>query len=53
MSRPSMGRGVHPRPRLAVTLGNSADCGHHAMEQVALADRLGIDYLWEVEHHFL
>jgi alkanesulfonate monooxygenase SsuD/methylene tetrahydromethanopterin reductase-like flavin-dependent oxidoreductase (luciferase family) len=23
------------------------------LEQVELADRLGIDYLWEVEHHFL
>ena len=24
-----------------------------AIEQVELADRLGIDYVWEVEHHFL
>ena len=24
-----------------------------ALDQVALADRLGIDYAWEVEHHFL
>jgi len=24
-----------------------------ALEQCALADRLGIDYVWEVEHHFL
>src|SRR6266508_6004545 len=24
-----------------------------ALEQVELADRLGIDYLWLVEHHFL
>src|SRR5688572_23974298 len=24
-----------------------------AVEQVKLADRLGIDYVWEVEHHFL
>jgi alkanesulfonate monooxygenase SsuD/methylene tetrahydromethanopterin reductase-like flavin-dependent oxidoreductase (luciferase family) len=24
-----------------------------ALEQVELADRLGFDYLWEVEHHFL
>jgi alkanesulfonate monooxygenase SsuD/methylene tetrahydromethanopterin reductase-like flavin-dependent oxidoreductase (luciferase family) len=24
-----------------------------ALEQIALADRLGIDYAWEVEHHFL
>jgi alkanesulfonate monooxygenase SsuD/methylene tetrahydromethanopterin reductase-like flavin-dependent oxidoreductase (luciferase family) len=26
---------------------------HDALDQVALADRLGIDYAWEVEHHFL
>jgi alkanesulfonate monooxygenase SsuD/methylene tetrahydromethanopterin reductase-like flavin-dependent oxidoreductase (luciferase family) len=26
---------------------------HEALEQVALADRLGIDYAWAVEHHFL
>ena len=26
---------------------------HEALEQVELADRLGIDYVWEVEHHFL
>jgi alkanesulfonate monooxygenase SsuD/methylene tetrahydromethanopterin reductase-like flavin-dependent oxidoreductase (luciferase family) len=25
----------------------------HALEQVELADRLGYDYAWEVEHHFL
>src|SRR3989454_5730382 len=24
-----------------------------ALEQVELADRVGFDYLWEVEHHFL
>jgi alkanesulfonate monooxygenase SsuD/methylene tetrahydromethanopterin reductase-like flavin-dependent oxidoreductase (luciferase family) len=24
-----------------------------ALEQIELADRIGIDYLWEVEHHFL
>jgi alkanesulfonate monooxygenase SsuD/methylene tetrahydromethanopterin reductase-like flavin-dependent oxidoreductase (luciferase family) len=24
-----------------------------ALEQVELADRLGIDYVWEVEHHYL
>ena len=24
-----------------------------ALEQVELADRVGIDYAWEVEHHFL
>ena len=26
---------------------------HEALEQVVLADRLGFDYAWEVEHHFL
>src|SRR5215210_6922352 len=25
----------------------------HALEQIELADRLGYDYAWEVEHHFL
>src|SRR3954467_3001272 len=24
-----------------------------ALEQVELADRIGFDYVWEVEHHFL
>src|SRR5579885_3265187 len=24
-----------------------------ALEQIELADRLGIDHVWEVEHHFL
>src|SRR5260370_2747964 len=24
-----------------------------ALDQVELADKLGIDYVWEVEHHFL
>ena len=26
---------------------------HEALEQVRLADRLGLDYAWAVEHHFL
>jgi alkanesulfonate monooxygenase SsuD/methylene tetrahydromethanopterin reductase-like flavin-dependent oxidoreductase (luciferase family) len=26
---------------------------HETLEQIELADRLGIDYVWEVEHHFL
>jgi alkanesulfonate monooxygenase SsuD/methylene tetrahydromethanopterin reductase-like flavin-dependent oxidoreductase (luciferase family)/putative sterol carrier protein len=26
---------------------------NNALEQVELADRVGIDYVWEVEHHFL
>ncbi|MDE2723198.1 MAG: LLM class flavin-dependent oxidoreductase, partial [Gemmatimonadota bacterium] len=24
-----------------------------ALEQVEVADRIGIEYVWEVEHHFL
>jgi alkanesulfonate monooxygenase SsuD/methylene tetrahydromethanopterin reductase-like flavin-dependent oxidoreductase (luciferase family) len=26
---------------------------HNALDQAELADRLGFDYFWEVEHHFL
>ena len=26
---------------------------HEALDQVELADKLGIDFVWEVEHHFL
>lgn len=26
---------------------------NNALEQVSLADKLGFDYVWEVEHHFL
>jgi alkanesulfonate monooxygenase SsuD/methylene tetrahydromethanopterin reductase-like flavin-dependent oxidoreductase (luciferase family) len=26
---------------------------NHALDQIELADRLGYDYAWEVEHHFL
>jgi alkanesulfonate monooxygenase SsuD/methylene tetrahydromethanopterin reductase-like flavin-dependent oxidoreductase (luciferase family) len=29
------------------------DLIQHALEQVELADRLGYDFAWEVEHHFL
>jgi alkanesulfonate monooxygenase SsuD/methylene tetrahydromethanopterin reductase-like flavin-dependent oxidoreductase (luciferase family) len=29
------------------------DLIQHALQQVELADRLGYDYAWEVEHHFL
>ena len=25
----------------------------HALDEVELADKLGIQYVWEVEHHFL
>jgi alkanesulfonate monooxygenase SsuD/methylene tetrahydromethanopterin reductase-like flavin-dependent oxidoreductase (luciferase family) len=39
-----------PRPWLP---GDEARLFHEALDQVVLADRLGYDYAWEVEHHFL
>ncbi|MDQ0463716.1 alkanesulfonate monooxygenase SsuD/methylene tetrahydromethanopterin reductase-like flavin-dependent oxidoreductase (luciferase family) [Caulobacter ginsengisoli] len=39
-----------PRPWLP---GDEARLFHEALEQVVLADKLGFDYAWEVEHHFL
>src|SRR6266702_1531670 len=33
--------------------GAELELFQHALDQVELADRLGIDYAWEVEHHFL
>ena len=39
-----------PRPW---TDGRGTSCSHDALDQVELADRLGFDYVWEVEHHFL
>jgi alkanesulfonate monooxygenase SsuD/methylene tetrahydromethanopterin reductase-like flavin-dependent oxidoreductase (luciferase family) len=39
-----------PRPWLP---GDEPRLFHEALEQVVLADRLGFDYAWEVEHHFL
>ncbi len=33
--------------------GDEQKLFHEALDQVELADRLGIDYAWEVEHHFL
>src|ERR1700732_4420191 len=33
--------------------GSELQLFQDALEQVELADRLGIDYVWEVEHHFL
>ncbi|MBI2913731.1 MAG: LLM class flavin-dependent oxidoreductase, partial [Chloroflexi bacterium] len=26
---------------------------HEALDQIELADKVGFDYVWEVEHHFL
>jgi len=39
-----------PRPW---TEGMELKLFQEALDQVELADRLGIDYAWEVEHHFL
>ncbi|HWX79578.1 MAG TPA: LLM class flavin-dependent oxidoreductase [Steroidobacteraceae bacterium] len=33
--------------------GDETRLFHEALDQVALADQLGYDYAWEVEHHFL
>ncbi len=33
--------------------GSELKIYNEALDQVELADRLGIDYAWEVEHHFL
>lgn len=33
--------------------GDELELFQDALSQVELADRLGIDYVWEVEHHFL
>ena len=30
-----------------------SSCSSDALDQIELADRLGYDYAWEVEHHFL
>ena len=39
-----------PQPWLP---GDEARLFHEALEQVVLADKLGFDHAWEVEHHFL
>ncbi|WP_228853306.1 LLM class flavin-dependent oxidoreductase [Aegicerativicinus sediminis] len=33
--------------------GDEKELFHQALEQVELADKLGIDYVWAQEHHFL
>src|SRR3569832_1802175 len=33
--------------------GDEAKLFQDALAQVVLADKLGLDYAWEVEHHFL
>src|SRR5215510_5654826 len=39
-----------PKPRDA---RSEYRCYHEALEQIVLADELGYDIVWEVEHHFL
>jgi len=55
MARPAMKFGLfyeHQLPR-PWTDRDEHRLLHEALEQVVLADRLGFDYAWEVEHHFL
>ena len=33
--------------------GTELKLHHDALDQLELADKLGYDYAWEVEHHFL
>jgi alkanesulfonate monooxygenase SsuD/methylene tetrahydromethanopterin reductase-like flavin-dependent oxidoreductase (luciferase family) len=40
----------HPRPW---TPNGEALLFEQTLQQIELADRLGIDYVWEVEHHFM
>src|SRR5437016_14329935 len=41
----------HQLPR-RWTEGSEAQLLSDSLEQIELADRLGFDYVWEVEHHF-
>jgi alkanesulfonate monooxygenase SsuD/methylene tetrahydromethanopterin reductase-like flavin-dependent oxidoreductase (luciferase family) len=43
----------HQNPRPWVDERSEQTLLDNALEQIELADRLGIDYAWEVEHHFL
>jgi alkanesulfonate monooxygenase SsuD/methylene tetrahydromethanopterin reductase-like flavin-dependent oxidoreductase (luciferase family) len=43
----------HQNPRPWAGLRSEHGLLKDALEQVELADRLGFDYVWEVEHHFL
>src|ERR1041385_3044918 len=43
---------VHQLPR-PWTETSEYDLMQQSLEQCALADQLGYDYIWEVEHHFL
>ena len=35
------------------TGGDEARVFNESLEQIEVADRIGIDHVWEVEHHFL
>ena len=39
-----------PRPWTKLS---SYNIYHEALAQIELADKIGFDYVWEVEHHFL
>jgi alkanesulfonate monooxygenase SsuD/methylene tetrahydromethanopterin reductase-like flavin-dependent oxidoreductase (luciferase family) len=39
-----------PRPW---TQNGEYELVHHALDQLELADQLGYDFAWQVEHHFL
>ena len=39
-----------PRPW---TVDAEYELFHQSLDQIELADQLGLDYAWEVEHHFL
>src|SRR4030081_2805863 len=55
ITSPSMRFGIfyeHQLPR-PWTEYSESDILRDSLEQVELADRLGFDYVWEVEHHFL
>jgi alkanesulfonate monooxygenase SsuD/methylene tetrahydromethanopterin reductase-like flavin-dependent oxidoreductase (luciferase family) len=41
------------RPEPFDGFSSEADAYWQALEQICLADELGFDYVWEVEHHFL
>ncbi len=45
----------NPRPQGGMKWAHDSDMNllHNALHQVELADKLGYDYAWEVEHHFL
>ena len=55
MSKPPMRFGIFYEHQLPRPWDGGAEQKliSDALDQIELADRLGIDYVWEVEHHFL